>query len=549
MKAVLSNIDELITKITGDQLQREKHDETVGIDIYKRESSHTALKSENSSFMWFQLFVEVLLRMTHSSTSISDLIGLCKKRNYESSISIIEEFEKTYSPQTSLWWYTRQSFVYRILNKALRTQDIRVLIVFRFLIKDIYQQLKQEQEKQKTDNDVVYYRGQGMTKDELAKIRSSVNEFISMRSFLSTTTDPRTAQAFALSSQTNSEKVFFEIHAKHSSSLPFALISELSYFKSENEVLFMLGCIFRIENVYFDDKVNMWIVKLVLSSTQDDHDLKQLFDYLKREIGSETNFYSLAIILRKMGEFHHAEECLKQQLLQSSSSSNDYYRCYHALGNIYQDRSDIEQALTCHKYSLDLKLKLSSKDYANIGNSYNSIGADYEKRGDMALALRSYEKARIIWLKCYDDKHERMAMIYNNLGIVYRRLNRYEQALESHKQALTIRQAILPDNHPEIASSYTNLAAVCMDMNYLDHALYNYQVALEIQQKSLSSNHKSIASTLYNIGSVYEVKNEPQMAIDYYSKAIQIYHHAVPLTHPELIQTENSIKRCQSKIN
>jgi hypothetical protein len=81
VKAVLSKIDELTKQLADDQSKREKHDETVGIDIYKRESSHTSLKSDNSSFMWFQLFVEVLLRMTHSSTSISDLTELCKKGN------------------------------------------------------------------------------------------------------------------------------------------------------------------------------------------------------------------------------------------------------------------------------------------------------------------------------------------------------------------------------------------------------------------------------------------------------------------------------------
>ena len=43
--------------------------------------------------------------------------------------------KKTYSSETAIWWYTRDSFIYRILNKALRTQNIQILISFRFLIK------------------------------------------------------------------------------------------------------------------------------------------------------------------------------------------------------------------------------------------------------------------------------------------------------------------------------------------------------------------------------------------------------------------------------
>ena len=119
----------------------------------------------------------------------------------------------------------------------------------------------------------------------------------------------------------NLEKVFFEIHAKYSFLTPFASISDLSYFQSENEVLFMLGCIFRIEDVSFDQTMKFWIIKLSLSSTQDDHNLKELFDYLKSEIGHETNFYSLGRILRKMGDYQHAEECLKEHLLQNNTPS------------------------------------------------------------------------------------------------------------------------------------------------------------------------------------------------------------------------------------
>ena len=94
VKAVVSKLDELVKKLSTDQTKREKSDVSVGIDIYKRESSHTSLKSENSSFMWFQLFVEVLLRMSHSSASITELIQLCRQGNYENSIFIIDEFEK-----------------------------------------------------------------------------------------------------------------------------------------------------------------------------------------------------------------------------------------------------------------------------------------------------------------------------------------------------------------------------------------------------------------------------------------------------------------------
>lgn len=545
IKAVLSNLDALVKKLSTDQPQREKHETEIGMDIYKRESSHTSLKTDNSSFMWFQLFAEVLLRMSQSSTSKNELIDLCRKGNYEQSNSIIEEFQNSYSSDKSLWWYTRDSFIYRVLNKALRTENLRVLIVFRFLIKDIYEQLKFEQEKQKKNDDtMVFYRGQGITRDELNKIKSSINEFISMRSFLSTTTNLNVAISFI--GNNSEEKVLFEIHAKHSSLTPFASISHLSYFQEENEVLFMLGCIFRIENISFDKTMKIWIVKLILSSTQSDHDLKQLLDYLKDEIKSETSFYSLGKILRRMGEYDNAKECFEQHLLQNTNSSIEQSRGYHALGNIYQDCGDLDQSLIYHNYSLKLKLTLSKRNYESIGNSYNSIGAVYEKQGYFLLALRNYEKAKIEWLKCYKEMHERIATIYNNIGIAYRQLDNYFKALESHNKALAIRQKVLPKTHPDIPSSYSNIASVYVKMNELDQALSNYQIAFDIQEKT-SGTHKSLALILNNIGSVYETKTNFTLALDYYSRALKIYQLTVPATHPELILTENSIKRCKTK--
>ena len=47
------------------------------------------------------------------------------------------EFEKDYSSDKALWWYTRESFLYKMLIKALRVQNIDLLFLFRFVINQI----------------------------------------------------------------------------------------------------------------------------------------------------------------------------------------------------------------------------------------------------------------------------------------------------------------------------------------------------------------------------------------------------------------------------
>ncbi|CAF4183835.1 unnamed protein product, partial [Rotaria magnacalcarata] len=83
--------------------------------------------------------------MKPNLTDKNELINLCQKfyENNPKELSLVREFEQNYSSNQAVWWYTRDSFVYRLLNKALRVQNIDLLFLFRFFIRDIEVQLKQ----------------------------------------------------------------------------------------------------------------------------------------------------------------------------------------------------------------------------------------------------------------------------------------------------------------------------------------------------------------------------------------------------------------------
>ena len=93
------------------------------------------------------------------------LIQLCEKeyQTNNKELIFVREFEKDYRADKALWWYTRNSFLHRMLNKALRVQNIDLLFLFRFVIGDIYQQLKQYQQQ----SPICIYRGQVISIDEL----------------------------------------------------------------------------------------------------------------------------------------------------------------------------------------------------------------------------------------------------------------------------------------------------------------------------------------------------------------------------------------------
>jgi hypothetical protein len=58
-------------------------------------------------------------------------------RNNQSYLKKITRFQKTYHSADAITWYTRDCFVYRLINRALRTEDVFALYKFRFFIVDM----------------------------------------------------------------------------------------------------------------------------------------------------------------------------------------------------------------------------------------------------------------------------------------------------------------------------------------------------------------------------------------------------------------------------
>ena len=55
----------------------------------------------------------------------------------------IDEFEEKYDPSNAIYWYTRDTFLYKMVNMALRTENSAIIWRLRFFILDMHQQLKQ----------------------------------------------------------------------------------------------------------------------------------------------------------------------------------------------------------------------------------------------------------------------------------------------------------------------------------------------------------------------------------------------------------------------
>jgi len=77
--------------------------------------------------------------MPHSLDVQQYMIDECRLYDQKNpkSLAINDEFEQTYCPTDAIQWHTRSCFLFRLINKALRTGDIITLYTFRYFISDL----------------------------------------------------------------------------------------------------------------------------------------------------------------------------------------------------------------------------------------------------------------------------------------------------------------------------------------------------------------------------------------------------------------------------
>ena len=546
-------LNDLISQIEQDQKSRIKVEEPLSFNTYSiKENVDQTTTGLNGHFVHSLLLIDVLLRMKTIHTDKHQLISLCNNeyKNNPSQLAIVREFEKDYSAEKALWWYSRESFLYKILNKALRTQKIDILFLFRFVIGDIYRQLEQNQCK----SSVQVYRGQVMSNDEINNLRHSCNNFISINSFFSTSMSRKKAVGFLYQTEIsdNIHRVLFEIDAEPQlmTSKPFADISKVSVYGSEQEVLFMMGCIFRLIDIRQNNDGEMWIVRMKLCG-DDEHDLKKLFEHMKKDYAGgdgEVDLRSFGNVLRVMGKFDLAEKFYRHLLDELPPNDASLSPLYYTLGLVIMDKGDYDASLQWFHKSLEIFMRTNPSDYVNISSKYICIGILHQKKSNYSQALEWFNKGIELFKQAHDENHLNMAYLYSDIAIVYQEQENYSESLDNYNKSLEIYEKHLPSNHPDLGDIQCNTGIVHKGLGHHDLALDHYYRALQIQLKSLPNSHPSIANCYENIGEVYEDKGELKQALTYFEKADTIYCQSLPSQHPDRVRIATHIQRVTSNI-
>ncbi|UJR26396.1 hypothetical protein I4U23_007728 [Adineta vaga] len=550
VKGVIINLDELVSQIQSDRARRNtsENDESWSFNFYKKSSTNEQSTTDmNNHFLHFEFFFDCLFHMKSNSMDRTNLITICRDlyKTNKIELAILDEFEKTYTSNQAIWWYTRDCCLTRLLNKALQAQTYDMLYLFRFFFHDIKNQL----ERNPCSSSIRVYRAQILSHDQIELIKNCIDGFISMNIFLSTFVNRQKALKY-FNESNESERILFEIDADPylNEIKPFSNIKSQSYTNQDDEILFLIGSIFRINHISTQHD-GLTIVRMSLCSN-DDSQLKTILKSFKTDFTDKPmSILSFGDVLWRMGKLSEAEKYYHRLLTELSDyDQENLAECYYALGNISMEKDDYKSSSQWHEKALEIRKQIYSENHSSLADSYSSMADIERKQGQSFQARELYQKALDIWIEFYGNDHPKLAMCLNNIGCIYGEEKNYEKTLEYQEKALKIMEKHFPSDHLCLGHAHNNIGSVYRFLENYHLALEHYELALKIKSKSFSSKHPSIASTLSNMACVYEELHNYKQALVYYEKAAAIYRHNFPPTYPENLRIIDDIQRITKKL-
>lgn len=490
----------------------------------------------NGTFLFSQLLTDILVHLHPKVSDKDELIECCSRAyaNNSAELNHILEFRNKYKAENALAYYTQPTFLYRRLNECLRTQDINLLFLFRFFIRDLQVQLAKNQ----CQHRIKVYRAQEMAPHERERLGNSVGQLISVNSFFSSSKSLAMTEFLYLNEEVFKHReydhVLFEIDADpvmvSSGQRPFADISGFSAIPEEEEVLFMLGSIFRITEVCCKDLPSpaadtaiIWIFKMALCS-EDQHELKAVLQDLKDEYEKpnyqckdEVTINAFAIVLFEMHKFKLADKFFRRMLHEVPQDDHiSRARCYHNIGNVALQQSRLRQSFKFYQQALNM----FGENNPRAATTYLCLGNLCVRKKKYRKSMEFYNRSLALYKQQYGEEHSYVAQCYGNMGSMLIKQKKWIEARECVEHCLAIEQKRFSQigDHPKLAYAHASLGIIYEGIGDYDRAIEHEEKALQIRLKLLPLNHELTINSYHNLIISYEAKGDIIKSAEYFTK-------------------------------
>ncbi|CAM4750362.1 unnamed protein product [Rotaria magnacalcarata] len=513
----------------------------IAVSLFdQKQKSIRDLTKNSASFIWYQLLINVLKDMIPDEQSKNNMLAVCEdfySSNKEELLKIAE-FRKSYTPDKAIWWYSDECFLYKLLNRGLRTEDIDLLYSFRFFIIDLSTALENECRKLKQNDWMTLYRGQRLSNTDFEELHANIGIIITFNGFLSTSRDINVALRFARQCATFGSDLkicLIEICVNPSlSSVVAADIEQFSKMKGEQEVLFGLGTTFKVESIEMDEALNLWRIRLITTDegAQQKHDYIQAQKEMMKEYSPLICFGRL--LWNELGQIDCAEKYFKNLLQSVPLDHPDIADIYNGIGCVYAKKGVLDQALKNYNEAYEIRKRTLQETDPKIAGSLHNIGVIYRAQNKIDRALDYFLQALTIHEKNYDGDHEDKGYTIESIGLVYRSKCKFDTALIWLSRALGMYKRLFPAQHPEIAKCFGSIGSVYEEKNELDRALDYYYCQLEMEEKCLPPDHSRLLKHLDWITRIYCKKYNKEKALTLYQEKLTIQRKILNDNHPNI---------------
>ena len=527
----------LLAKIDDDlhACNRDSHLPISVFHLEERQSSVQDLTEQSAVFMWHQFLLVVLRSLAKWRTSKQEMLKECYLyyQNNPAETVKIKKFEEEYKPLSAIRWYTSDCFVYRLLNKALRTQNIETIFKFRFFIQDLHYHIKKLYDIYLTQHQPIsthklrLYRGQNLHTNELNILLKNVGGLISMNTFLSATMNEQLAMLFAELDPHSAESasmrsVLFTIDIQDISqeTTPFAPIQSFSCYDEEEEILFDMGAAFKVLGV---QEVNgIWYVHLQLSKAADKLN-QDLFNDILQQAGGRASPSTLSWFLYRMNHFDKAERFTLSVLEQLPENDAERGHTFNLLGLIYKDTGSLNKAVSSYKEALRIFSRHPAANRNQLIATHCSLGLAYIALGDKNLAAEQHSHAETQLINSSKPINPLLTSMTDSLKAkVCVADGNYSIAVKHLQDALAIKQRELTPLHPSIGSTWKEIGIAQMKMDQDQDALKSFQEAVKIFRAALAPDHLDLVDCFIKIGDVLYKQGE-------YAHALKEFEHALDI--------------------
>ncbi|CAF1196544.1 unnamed protein product [Rotaria sordida] len=543
VQGLYKNFNDIYEQISKD-IHKIKRDLVMYINM---SSNSTTLPT---TYIYCQLLSEIILDKNENRNNLQELINF-SRQEYEGNneeLKIIDEFEKNYQKNQAIYWFSRQCFLSKMLNKALRTPEPDILYKLRLFIQDLFQQIENESVK----DSIIVYLGQTMQRDDLDNLQKNLlnDDLIVFPQFLFGSTDQLRAIRIAKEIPTLTEDYIpILIRIDIPAHFKCANISSRRYLiDNNNDVLLNMGIMGRLIKVEKENINENQIpyIHLTLVKYEDQQKIQQILETKRTEIKSFSQLITLIKLMIVMNQHILAEQIVEtmfndETLKADVNIQTSIAASCLALATSHRNQDDYKRAVELYHLSLDAFLRFISPNTLELTTLYGNIAGMYLRLDNFEKSYEYYQKALNIQLRTNTPDLLSISNYTNNIGILFLRQEKYSEAIQSFQRTLKILEQVTESHDGELALTYDNTGDAYLAQLKYNEAIDNYKKSIEIQERIVPRNSSTLGSSYYTLGNVYLKIGRSNESLYYLKLALECQKEYLPLTHSSFALLYNNI--------